>query len=245
MLSPGEGPDAARRGASRCAEPAEQLRRPVGVGGGADRVGAGGAVVGLDLNQAMLDVAARVRPDLDWRRGDGAALPFGDASFDLVLCQAALMFFPDRVQALREMARVVRPDGRVAVLVPGRLESGGAYPRLYEVVRRHAGQDALDMLSAYFVLGDLDQLTALCEGAGLRVTETRTRLGAVRRGSIDEFVAAEVYSTPLGERLAADVYQRILAESREALAEYADGAGAAIPIESHTVLTRPAGGRRG
>lgn len=73
----------------------------------------------------------------------------------------------------------------------------------------------------------------------MRVTGTRTRMGAVRRGSIDEFVATEVFSTPLGERLPGDVYQRILAESREALAEFADESGAAIPIESHTLVARP------
>src|SRR5262245_52806720 len=42
----------------------------------AERVGAGGSVVGVDTSEAMLAVARRVRPDLAWRRGDAAALPF-------------------------------------------------------------------------------------------------------------------------------------------------------------------------
>jgi ubiquinone/menaquinone biosynthesis C-methylase UbiE len=50
--------------------------------------------VGVDLNEAMLTVARRVRPDLEWQQGDVAALPFPDGSFDVVLCQMALMFFP-------------------------------------------------------------------------------------------------------------------------------------------------------
>lgn len=209
--------------------------------GVADRVGDAKAVVGVDLNRAMLEVAGRVRPDIEWRQGDASALPFDDASFDLVLCQAALMFFPDRVQALREMSRVTAPGGTVAVLVPGRIESGGAYSALLDVVRQHAGQSAVDMLSFYFVLGDSEQLTALFAGAGLEVAETRTQLGAVRRDSIDEFVATEVNSTPLGERLSEEAYQRILADSRVALAEFRTHDGVAIPIESHTVLARPAG----
>ncbi len=45
-----------------------------------------------------------------------AALPFPDDQFGAVLCQMALMFFPDRTAAIREMARVARPGGRVAVL---------------------------------------------------------------------------------------------------------------------------------
>lgn len=64
----------------------------------ADRLGEKGTVVGLDLNEAMLAVARRLRPDLEWRQGDVAALPFRDGSFDVVLCQAGLMFFPDAGQ---------------------------------------------------------------------------------------------------------------------------------------------------
>jgi SAM-dependent methyltransferase len=59
----------------------------------ADRVGELGIVTGVDANPAMLTVAGRVRPDLDWRLGDAQTLPFGDGSFDRVMCQMALMFF--------------------------------------------------------------------------------------------------------------------------------------------------------
>ena len=60
----------------------------------------------------------RVRADIDWRQGDVADLPLADRSFDAVLCQMALMFFTDRIRALREMARVAAPAGTVAVLAP-------------------------------------------------------------------------------------------------------------------------------
>ena len=84
----------------------------------AERTGPAGRVVGLDLNEAMLDVARRVGPDLDWRQGDAASLPFPDRGFDVVLCQMALMFFPDRLAAVGEMARVVTGGGTVGLLVP-------------------------------------------------------------------------------------------------------------------------------
>ena len=84
----------------------------------ADRLAGAGRVVGVDLNEAMLAVARRVRPDLEWRQGDAEALPFPPASFDRVLCQMALMFFPDRARALREMRRVAAPDGVAAFVVP-------------------------------------------------------------------------------------------------------------------------------
>src|SRR5687768_4083844 len=56
----------------------------------ADRLGSAGRVVGIDLNAGMLAVARRVRPELDWRQGDVAHLPFAEGSFDAVLCQMAL-----------------------------------------------------------------------------------------------------------------------------------------------------------
>jgi ubiquinone/menaquinone biosynthesis C-methylase UbiE len=70
-------------------------------------------------------------------------------AFDVVLCQAALMFFPDPALALREMARVVKPGGTVAVQVWASRESQAGFKPFYDVVTRHAGPDAVDLISAY------------------------------------------------------------------------------------------------
>ncbi|HEV2251007.1 MAG TPA: class I SAM-dependent methyltransferase [Candidatus Limnocylindria bacterium] len=70
-------------------------------------------IVATDLNQAMLDEAAAIgtaRP-VDWRQADAMRLPFGDGSFDLVVCQFGVMFFPDRPAAFAEARRVLRPGG--------------------------------------------------------------------------------------------------------------------------------------
>lgn len=70
-----------------------------------ERVGVNGMVAGLDGSPAMLAVARREaagRP-ITWRETDATALPFADGSFDFVLCQQGMQFFPDRAGALREM----------------------------------------------------------------------------------------------------------------------------------------------
>ena len=71
-------------------------------------------IVATDLNQAMLDIAAarRLPARVSYLAADAQALPFGDASFDLVVCQFGAMFFPDRVGAYGEARRVLRPGGR-------------------------------------------------------------------------------------------------------------------------------------
>ena len=76
-----------------------------------------GHVVGLDINAAML-AAARSQPACPVPPIDGARpapCRFPDRSFDPVLCQLGLQFFPDRSRALREMLRVLVPHGRLAL----------------------------------------------------------------------------------------------------------------------------------
>ena len=204
----------------------------------ADRLGATGRVVGLDLNDAMLAVARRVRPDVEWRQGDVAALPFAERSFDAVLCQMALMFFPDRVGALREMRRVAADGGTVAILVPAQLETQPAYGPFVDMAARHAGPDAASLLSAYFACGRLDALTGLVEAAGLRVSATRTRLGRARFPSIEAFVAAEVKGTPLGGRISDAVYERIRSGAGDVLTPFLTASGLEVPLEGHLVAGR-------
>jgi ubiquinone/menaquinone biosynthesis C-methylase UbiE len=70
-------------------------------------------LIATDLNQPMLDHAASVgtsRP-VDWRQADAMQLPFPDESFDVVVCQFGVMFFPDKAKAYAESKRVLRPGG--------------------------------------------------------------------------------------------------------------------------------------
>jgi SAM-dependent methyltransferase len=71
------------------------------------------SITATDLSQPMIDHAQSVgtsRP-VTWRSADVMNLPFGDASFDVVVCQFGVMFFPDRPAAFAEIARVLRPGG--------------------------------------------------------------------------------------------------------------------------------------
>jgi SAM-dependent methyltransferase len=204
----------------------------------AERIGPTGSVVGVDLNPAMLTVARRLRPDLDWRQGDVADLPFVDSTFDVVLCQSALMFFPDATRALREMARVCKPGGTVGVQVYSSLHEQPAYGPWVDMVARHAGPDTVSLLSTYWVHGDLDTLTGRFQSAGLEVADIRTALGTARWDSVDQMVQIEVESSPLVDRISDETYRRIREESRDVLGQYQAANGAAVPIASHLVLAR-------
>jgi SAM-dependent methyltransferase len=204
----------------------------------AGRTGPRGSVVGLDRNEAMLDVARRLRPDLRWQVGDAGALPFPDGSFDVVLSQAGLMFFDDRVQALREMGRVAGPDGRITVQVPGRLACSPGYLALTETVARHACPDVSELLGGYFSTGEPDLLRALFTSAGLRVDRFDTWTGATRLDSIDTFLTVELL--PLAGKVEQAVLDRIVADCRTTLIRFVDQTGAiAAPIEVQLITAHP------
>jgi demethylmenaquinone methyltransferase / 2-methoxy-6-polyprenyl-1,4-benzoquinol methylase len=129
------------------------------------KVGAG-KVTGLDFSAAMLGRARRKAPELEWIEGDMLALPFADATFDAATVGFGVRNVADLELALRELHRVLRPGGRVAILeitqprgplkpfyslwfdrvVPllGKLLPGGsAYSYLPESVKRFPNAESL------------------------------------------------------------------------------------------------------
>jgi SAM-dependent methyltransferase len=95
------------------------------------------AIVATDLNPAMLAQAqARgAAPNLSFRPADAQALPFADASFDLVLAQFGAMFFPDKVGAYAEARRVLTPGGTWLFNVWDRLEANSGSLAIHQAVR--------------------------------------------------------------------------------------------------------------
>ncbi len=85
------------------------------------------AIIATDLKKAMLAFAAtRAEPDsarIAWQQADAQALPFNDSRFDAVVCQFGAMFFPKKVAAYREAARVLKPGGRFIFNVWDRIEA--------------------------------------------------------------------------------------------------------------------------
>jgi SAM-dependent methyltransferase len=81
-------------------------------------------IVATDLNRAMLDRAMTVgtRRPVQWHQADAQALPFGDATVDVVVCQFGAMFFPDKRRAFAEARRVLAPGGTFLFTVWDRIE---------------------------------------------------------------------------------------------------------------------------
>lgn len=192
----------------------------------ANRVRPGGAAVGLDANPQMLAVARRKHAAIEWHEGHAESLPFSDMSFDAVVSQFGLMFFDDRVAALREMRRVLRPGGRLAVAVCDAVEHSPGYASLAALLDRLFGRRVGDAFRAPFVLGDADALHALCARAGLTEASIVQRRGTVRFASIDTLVSTEqACAWTLGGVLGERQFEQLRREARGTFAPFVDSRG--------------------
>ena len=213
----------------------------------APQVGPTGAVVALDLNPAMLAVARSVPPaegaGIVWQEGSALALPFPEADFDLVLCQQGLQFFPDRAAALREMRRVLRPDGRVGLSVNQALQANPVYEALYRAIARHLGTTA-PAIASPFALGDADELHALFTAAGFQRVEVAPVTLTVRFPEPARFVQLTVLSSAavlpvfaqMDPAARTALVKAVARELEPTLRSHIDGDTVAFPMAAHIGL---------
>lgn len=199
-------------------------------------------VTGVDADPGMLAVAQAFALPVTWKQGLAESLPCDDASFDVVVSQFGLMFFRDRIRAIREMVRVLAPGGRLAVAVWDTLERTEAYARVVELLQRRAGSDAADALRAPFVLGDERELAKVFAAAGAASQQTVTRRQTARFPDIRTMVEAELrgWLPVMGVTLPDDLIESLLNESEEALSGYVIGSGEVeFDVSAHVVTMAP------
>jgi ubiquinone/menaquinone biosynthesis C-methylase UbiE len=187
-------------------------------------VGETGHVVGVDPNAGMLTVARRSSDRVEWVEGAAERLPFEDDRFDRVVSQFALMFFTNREAAIGEMARVLRPGGRVAVATWAPLDESPGYAAMVRLLRRLFGEPAAQALRAPYALGEHAQVRALLERAFDDVV-VATVPGVARFESIEAWVHTDIRGWTLADLIDDDQYETLLREARRELASFraADG----------------------
>jgi SAM-dependent methyltransferase len=191
-----------------------------------DRVGSGGSVAGLDVNDGMLEIAQRKAPGIEWLKGPAERLPFEDQSFDAVVSQFALMFFNEPTHAIEEMHRVVRPGGRLAVAVWDAIDRSPGYAALSDLLHRLFGEEATESLRAPFSLGDKTSLAELFAYAGLSGVEIATHPGNAKFPSIRSWMFTEVRGWTLADKLDDPEFESLVLEAEKRLGAFVGTAGA-------------------
>lgn len=196
-----------------------------------DRVGSQGTVVGLDPNPDMLAVARRKCARIDWREGRAEQIPFADRSFDASISQFGLMFFEDRALALREMMRVLRPEGRLVVAVCDSLERSPGYAAVADMLERLFGNDVANAFRVPFVLGNADLMHQLCAEADIQSAQVKRVSGTVRFASIESLISTERACVwTLGGLLDNEQFKRLLKEAERVLVPFVT-AGRAVAFD--------------
>ena len=196
----------------------------------------GAQVVGLDVAEAMLELARERHPGLEFVKGDAETLPFGDGSFDAVAANFAVLHLGVPESAAAEFARVLVPGGRAGVTMwdePGRARFIGVFTDA--VAESGAGPPpGVPPGPPVFRFSDEAELRALLEGAGLERVEIETIGFSLQLGSPDELwsgmmggtvrTAAMVLEHPAG------VQERIRSAFDRLVEGYRDGSGVSVPV---------------
>lgn len=169
----------------------------------AEQAGADGAVAGLDINPAMLAVARSVPSPgapIEFHEANAESLPLADGSFDVVISSLGLQFVADQASALREMRRVLAPDGRFAIATVG--PTPPLFAILEQALARHVKPEVAVFVRLVFSLYEPHDLEELASGAGFRDVEVRSKTLTLALPGPAEFLWQYVHSTPLAVAVA-------------------------------------------
>ncbi len=178
------------------------------------RLAGQGTVVATDLNEPMIARGQRRlpgTPHLEWRQADATNLPFKDASFDAVVCQFGLMFFPDKAAGIRGAFRVLKLGGRYLLNVWDALEHNPVARITHETIATFFPSDPPQFYTVPFSLHDKAQVCAWLEAAGFEDIESHTVRGVGTSPSAAEATIGLVEGNP--------VYGAIMDRRPAALAE--------------------------
>jgi ubiquinone/menaquinone biosynthesis C-methylase UbiE len=195
-------------------------------------------IVATDLNPAMLEIASdKITSDMvSFMPADALDLPVKDGSFDLVVCQFGVMFFPDKVKGHSEARRVLRSDGRYLVVIWDRIELNPVSNALSKAVAAEFPDDPPRFFERVpFGYADTDQIERDLRAAGFGRIEIETvaaRSLVSARDAAEGMCRGSPMTSEIAER-GPDAVDRAARAAEEALASF-DGKEA--PMSAHIVV---------
>lgn len=211
-----------------------------------ERMGPGARIAGVDASQPMLAVARGVDSTIDWREGNAMALPATEGErFTLLTCHQGLQFFPDKTAAVREMRRVLLPDGRVAIGTWRPLAEVLLFRELHPIAEQQLGP----VVDSRHSFGDADPIARLLTDGGFRNVRVETIAHDIRMSDPTTF--ARLNATALasmsekGKTMSdADrrqAIERIVSDSATTIAKHAKGGALVFELSTNiaTATNRP------
>ncbi|MEH2525310.1 MULTISPECIES: class I SAM-dependent methyltransferase [unclassified Bradyrhizobium] len=171
-----------------------------------DALPAEAQLTATDLNPPMLDLArAKFRPDErgSFQPADATALPFADASFDAIVCQFGLMFFPDKTASFSEAHRALAPGGRYVFSVWDSHRHNPFGRIAHAMAERFFPVDPPQFYNVPFSCHQIDPIKELLIAAGFDGIDIAVIRQERELPDVAQFARAAVYGNPLIDQVRA------------------------------------------
>ena len=164
-------------------------------------------------------------------------MPFESNSFSKCFCQQGLQYFPEKVAALRELRRVLVPNGKLIISVWSNISPFIA--ALSEAFGRHVSEEAAKGALAPFAFRDKDLISGLIAEAGFK-DQTMQVITANRiLGVADKSIPSEIDGIPGGKEVTSkgpEIMAKIVEEVAAAIAQYRNDRGFAVPQSAYLFI---------
>jgi len=202
-------------------------------------VGPDGRVVGIDLSERMVELATRIAkerriPGLTFLAMDAEKLEFPDESFELVTSRFGFHMFAHPEAVAKEAHRVLRPKGRIGIVVWSTAEKSTAINAVVAPMLEFAEPDETGFRPRPFELGGPGELRTLLADAGFVETQEERRTHTMVFKDEAEYIEILIEGTPLGRSIKEEdpsVQKKILAGTRANLRKWKSRKGIQIPCE--------------
>jgi ubiquinone/menaquinone biosynthesis C-methylase UbiE len=216
-----------------------------------------GKVVGADINSVMLNVARHrsAGKDIHWKEGSAMSLPFPNESFDLVICQQGLQFFPDRLKALTEMNRVLVGAnrnggdkncgyGRLVLSVWTSIKDSPGFSILERLLQETISHEAATVMQLPHSLSDSSELVSLVRAAGFSKILSKEVTKTISFSSVEEFVVGftngSMLASYFSEKKKVDDISRdkLLKSASRELSQFVDERNGKLsfPLSTHLIF---------
>ena len=165
-----------------------------------ERLAPGAKIVATDLNESMLMFAKQKfegSEAIEWKQADATDLPFADQSFDTVVCQFGVMFFPDKEQAAREAFRVLKPSGVFLFNVWDAIEENDLPHIAHTIISKFFDDNPPNFYEIPFSFHDQETIASLLSQAGFRNIECSIVSMTAEAASAGEVTRGLVHGNPV------------------------------------------------
>jgi ubiquinone/menaquinone biosynthesis C-methylase UbiE len=200
-------------------------------------IGTEGTTVGIDINEGMLNIARSKSSSVEWLNAPAEALPFEDDNFNCAVSQFGLMYFENRENAIREMMRVLRPGGSLAVVVWNELEHNPGFAAEDKLWQQVFGDELGD--ESPNKLGDKIILEKLFKTSGVADVQLATHQGTARFESIESWIHTGAKGWTEDDAISDDQLKLLLKTAEEELTNFRTVEGSVtFPTSAHIVTAR-------